>query len=234
LANLEAGFTCVQVWAKGYALTESECIRVRRGEDVTGVVVTLVRGAVLHGIAVDDRGEPVSGAKVTLHRNRETSIPLLRGTSGRPAYLKDTRTGSEGRFVLRELTGMTYQVEVDHPDYAIVRRDNVVVEVAQEQETSPFVLDRAARVEGVAIAPNGQLQADSIVQLTTVGGTSRRTSTDGSGRFVFRRLSPGEYQLACFGKTMNLSEVLRAAMNPPEKFLVEAGRTITRNVIKPD
>jgi len=231
LENLEPGFTCVQVWAKGYALTESECIKVTRGADIKGVVVTLVRGATLEGFVIDDRGLPVSRARVTLHRNKESDIPLLRGTSGRPAMMKDTLTDEDGRFALRDLTAMTYQVEVDHPDFAIVRRNNVAVAAASVQQADDFVMDRAARVEGVAKTSNGQLQADSIVYLQRVGGTSRQTSTDGRGRFVFTRLAPGDYMLSCYGKSMSLASVLANAQNQLEPFRVEAGLTVTRNVI---
>jgi len=231
LLDLEPGFTCVQVWAKGYALTQSECIKVARGQDIEGVVVTLVRGATLDGLVLDDRGSPVPGARISLHYNKESDIPMLRGSSGRPAMMKDTRTGPDGRFSLRDLTAMTYQVEVDHRDFAIVRRNNVVVEAASVHSTEDFLLDRAARVEGVATTTNGQLQADSIVYLQRVGGTSRQTSTDGRGRFVFPRLTPGDYMLSCFGKSMSLASVLTNAQNQLQPFRVEAGQTLKRNVI---
>lgn len=234
LQGLEAGFTCVHVWAKGYALTMSECFRVRRGEDVEGVVVTLVRGATLTGVVFDDRGLPVANARVSLHRNKEPEIAFLRGTSGRPAMMKDTRTGSDGRFRLRDLTGMTYQVEIDHPDFAIVRRNNVTVEQAIEQEAEPFILDREARVEGVVVAPNGQLKAGYTVNLMRVGGFSQQTAADGRGHFVFTRLAPGEYQLSCYGPSTGFAAALYAATNPPEPFRVDAGQTVKHNVVSVD
>jgi protocatechuate 3,4-dioxygenase beta subunit len=229
--DLDPGFWSVDVWAKGYSLTSSEPVRVKQGQPATGLTVTLLRGSTLSGLVRDDTGQPVKGASVSLHANREPEIDFLRDVEPMPGVTHGTRTDAEGRFRLEDLSARAYQVQVDHPEYAILRRNDVALAAEQALEAEPFILQRAATVRGSAVGGAGEPLPGVTVSLTEVNGYARQTTSDGRGQFVFTRVREGDYQLVCYGRQISLSAMLASVRNPPETFRVAAGATVQRNAV---
>jgi len=229
--DLDPGFWSVDVWAKGYSLTSSEPLKVKQGEQAGRLTVTLLRGATLSGMVRDSEGLAVANAAVTLHANREPEVDFLRDVTPIPGVTQGTRTDAEGRFALEDLSARKYQVQVDHPDYAIVRRNDVALAAEQELELEAFVLQRAATVQGSALSGTGEVLAGVTVSLTAVDGFARQAVTDGRGQFVFTRVREGDYQLVCYGKQLSLGAMLASLKNPPETFRVAAGASLQRNAI---
>ncbi|MGQ0551666.1 MAG: carboxypeptidase regulatory-like domain-containing protein [Planctomycetota bacterium] len=233
LDDLEPGFWCVAVWAKGYAVSESRCLRVHQGEQLEGLDVTLQLGAALTGRVVDDSGQAVPGAIVSLHPNREPEAEFLRQPDGGPLTRHRTVTDSDGRFRLDELTAQRVQVQVDHPDYAVVRRDDIAIPAQAELELEGFVLERTASVEGVALDRAGVPLTGVVVRLYRIGGMALQVTTDGGGAFRFPRVRAGDYQLTCEGRGGGLFSMLEYlhAGTGPDTLQLRPGDAVQRNVV---
>jgi hypothetical protein len=231
LEGLDAGFWSVDVWAKGYSLTSSEPVRLKQGQHLQGLRLTLLRGATLEGLVQDAEGLPIRGATVSLHPNREPEVDFLRDVDPMPGANRTARTGEDGRFQLEDLAAATYQVQVDHPDHALLRRNDVVVTAEQVVEAAPFVLQRSATVRGAAVDGSGQALGGVTVSLTSIDGLTRQVVTDARGQFLFTRVREGDYQLVCYGREPTLTAMLSALQHPPESFFVGAGATVQRNAL---
>jgi protocatechuate 3,4-dioxygenase beta subunit len=233
LEGLDPGFWCVEAWSQGYALTVGPCVRVRQGQDVVGVVVKLARAATLTGFVVDDSGAPVEGARVSLHANDEPDAEFLRDTEPSAALGAETRTDAQGRFTLRDLAARAFQVEVDHRDFAIVRRNDVTTEPGKEVETKPFVLTRSGSLSGQALSSLGDPLSGVTVHLYLVGQWTRQTISDGQGVFRYERLPEGDYELGCYGRNPDFGSMLSALDGPnkPVPFRVAKGQHVEHDVV---
>jgi len=229
--GLDPGWACVDVWAQGYALTSSDRVRVGQGEHVTGLVVRLVRGASLSARVVDETGAPVAGAKITLFLNHEPDADFLRDDPADNPRLKSTRTDKDGLFRLEDLSPLTYQVEVDHPDHARLRQNDIVVEAEKDNDAGTLVATRSASVRGAALDTGGNSLPGARVTLTLVNGPSREVRADGKGRYLFPRVPPGDYTLTCFGQNPNLSDILVSLRNINDTVHVDAGQELELNVV---
>jgi protocatechuate 3,4-dioxygenase beta subunit len=208
---------------------------VPQGRDIVGLEVRLRRGATLLGRVEDQAGAPVPGARVSLHGNHEPDIPFLRDTEPDPTLPPAIHTRDDGTWRFTGLAQRPYQLEVDHPDYALVRRNDVQAVAGRESEAAPVVLERGASISGTALSGGGQpLPGVAVYLASTEGGTGGgQTTSDGKGRFHFRRLPPGEYQLTCFGRNPGLAAMLSAAVgeNRPEPFELRQAEQLTVNVV---
>ena len=232
LEGLDPGFWCVEAWAQGYALTESPCVRVRQGQEVVGFVVKLARGATLKGLAVDASGAPVAGARVSLHPNFEPEAEALRDTEATAAG-GEGRTDEQGRFELRDLAARAFQLQLDHPDFAILRRNDVVSQAGKEVDLGAIVLTRSGSVSGQALSSLGDPLSGVTVHLYRVGDWTRQTTSDGQGEFRFERLPEGDYELSCYGRNPNFGAML-AALDGPDKpvpFRVGSGQHVQHDVV---
>jgi Carboxypeptidase regulatory-like domain len=229
--GLDPGWACVDVWAQGYALTNSECVRVLQGQKVDGLVVQLVRGAALFGRVVDETGAAVVGAKVSLHLNLEPDADFLRDDPADNPRLKATRTDADGRFRLEDLSPLVYQVEVDHPDHARLRQNGVRVVAEQENDAGTLLAARSATVRGAALDTAGNSIPGARVTLTLVNGPSREVTADGKGRFSFGRVAPGDYSLTCFGQMPSLGDMLVSLREVNNTFHLDAGQVLDLNVV---
>jgi hypothetical protein len=197
LEALEPGWYVLEVWARDFAVTLSPTVRLKPARDTTGVSVVLQPPAALLGRVVDDGGTPVAGARVSLHTNDTPTIDFLRATASEASWLINTRTGDDGYFELSNATEGSYQLEVDHADYPLHWQNDVTVEAGEREDLGELVLPRPAVVEGTLIDPAGQVMTNATVYLTggPNGSISRRSTSDGKGRYRFDRLPPGGYFL---------------------------------------
>lgn len=228
--GFDPGWACVDVWAQGYALTASACVKMTQGADIDGLVVQLVRGATLSGLVVDDLGNPVAGAAVGLHLNREPEVDFLRDDPRENPRLKSARTGADGRFLIEDLSPLTYQVEVDHPDHAILRHNDVAVAAATDNEAGTLVLTRNATIRGTALDAGGNALPGAAVTLTRLHGPSRDLKADARGRFEFPRVPAGDYMLTCFGRPPGLQDLLNSIKLPETPIRVQPGQVLELTV----
>ncbi len=235
LRDVETGWIRLEAWARGFALTTSEPVRVRPGADVGGVTLTLQYGATMRGRVVDDLDQPIAGAKITLHENKLANVEFLRSRQWpRSWQAVQGVTDSDGVFQLTDATERVYQVQVDHPDYPVYLVDDVEATAGALTEMPTLVVPRPGTIRGTAMAADGQALRRGTVFLG--GPENRQAQTDGEGRFVFRRLLPGDYHLDARPDKRSAGfdfalEVKRALESVPVR--VGPGEETTTTVVAP-
>jgi protocatechuate 3,4-dioxygenase beta subunit len=209
VGDLVPGWYMLEVWARGHAVTLSQPARVPKNGGVVGVAVSLQKSASLRGLVVDDLGQPIAGARVSLHTNNTPTFGFLRASASAGSWLTSTKTGGDGTFEFSEVTAKIYQLEVDHPAFPVSHQNDVAVRAGDAVELPTVVLDRAAVLKGVVLGATGQTLKG--VTVTLGGGKNRATRqvvSDGEGRFRFERLAPGGYQVHAYALTAAPIDVL--------------------------
>lgn len=203
--DLEPGVYVLELWAKNHAVTLSEPVRVKPRKDTTGVSITLQISSSLGGQVLDDLGQGVAGARLSLHVNLTPQVAFLREGQMRGSWHGATLTDAEGRFEFSDVTASIYQVEVDHRDYPATVVNHVQVSAGKHTQMEPITLPRPAVLTGQVIDASGQLMTNTKVFLG--GGESNRhsleTMTNGQGRYRFERLEPGPYMIRVYSPKAN-------------------------------
>ncbi len=147
---------------------------------VTEVEVALPLEAVLAGRVLGPEGLGLEGARIEL---------MGPGRGG----AAEVRTGADGRFEVRELTGDTYDLRVERSGYLPVARE---VRLPQS-EPLQLSLSPAAAVAVKVYGARGAPVEEASVSLSLVGEgrgeTVREEGTDARGGVHFGGLVPGSY-----------------------------------------
>lgn len=197
--DMRPGYYTFEVWAPGYAPLQSSPELLEPGQ-TRELVISLKPASLLRGRVVNDRGEPVRGAKVGLHTNNISTISWLRGDDSKAIWHKSTTTDVDGNYELVDIMPRKYQIEVDHPDYSVLRLNDINAPKNRARELEDLVLETPARIRGVVTATDGSPVAGARVEC---GGRDMRdepvvglsTRTNARGEYSFRRLPPGWYVL---------------------------------------
>ncbi|MEO0652279.1 MAG: carboxypeptidase-like regulatory domain-containing protein, partial [Planctomycetota bacterium] len=178
-------------------------LEVEAGRSLEGLRFELPPSLRIAGRVVDDRGQPVVGARVlVLPRDR----PPLQ--SSRP------RTDEEGRFVVRGLTRGVHDLTVTHSDYAETRIEGIelgdddrgIVELGELEVVLARGVEVAvrARVDGLAaagaLARLTRVEADADERARAAGAAfsglfDGRGIAGSDGRAELGRVLPGVYRL---------------------------------------
>ncbi len=188
VAELGAGTMEVEVRAGGYRPTKLQGIRLAAGEEVSGLEITLERGALeVSGSVLDEDERPVEGAHVL----------LAFGTSS-----SNLTTDAGGHFQGTLAEPGVYELKVYHREYLDFRQ---VVHLAESGAPLEVRLRKGQTVEGQVIDKSGQAVAGAAVWLTqeqpmaghrsgTTGGR-RPSTTDREGMFTIERVSQGVHKV---------------------------------------
>lgn len=208
LTDDQGGFRFDDIGDGAYELSASSKTQVASGKlaiahagarDSSGLVVRVEGGAEIRGIVVDARGLPVAGADVS-------------GGSG------STKSGADGRFVLRGLEARAYDLSATTPT-----------------EGSPFqrvAVDRGGRAEvrltvatsslaGLVVDPRGApiSQAFVVAQIDSADGPRIFVErADLYGHFDFGGIAPGRYEVYA-QRTLEALEGAKLSVPAPARAL---------------
>ncbi len=188
--DLEPGTYTIEVGADRYAsATKAEFLVVAEQVADAGTL-TLPSRSVLRGrvFAARDRA-PVSGATVRVALVEDLGHPA---TAGAKTSWTETTT-SEGAFATTELPAGTFEVVVEHPQFAQAKTR---VSFRPDSDTPELTLElsRGGTLTGTVL--NGKLDPVPGVRIVAAQGAegdSRISDTGSDGRYVIDGLAPGTY-----------------------------------------
>jgi protocatechuate 3,4-dioxygenase beta subunit len=187
----------------------SRTVRVAAGQGESQDV-PLTRGATLVGRVQDAEGRPVEGALVQVSRAGENVFrAFLRSVEGEGAV----RTARDGSFRATRLApGENQRLDVRHDDYEERSIGGLSLAAGAARSGITVVLRRGLSLRGVVKDEEGRPLAGAEVtlasartfrasrggvQLALVGpGSQVRRETGADGRFEFRGLKAGEYEVS--------------------------------------
>ncbi|MHC4154899.1 MAG: hypothetical protein ACYST6_08265 [Planctomycetota bacterium] len=154
----------LQVAAEGFAWGLSGEINTDVNQ---AAIIELGSGGAIIGKVVDQKGEPIGGAKV---------IPLSRAGGNNPRTL-ETFVAEEGavetvngNFELKHLSAGTETIKVTHPDYSFVVVKDIEVLEARETKPVEIVLTKGGTAEGYVYDAEGKPQANVTLYFQDASG----------------------------------------------------------------
>lgn len=153
--------------------------RIRVDEDAE-LRVPLGPGASLAGVVIDDLGEPIEGAQVTIERE-DGALPPWIG-----------RSDEEGRFAFDTLHAGAHALRVAAVGHGSVARSGV----EPDGESLRITLDRVGSIAGRVQDESGQPQPGATVVIAGSGlWPALQVESDAEGRFVADGVPPGIYEI---------------------------------------
>ncbi len=181
--------------AEGFGRPEPVRVEVPEPDGAPPVVIALVPAAGISGSVLDPEGQPVEGARVTLHLGLED---ISRLTDGRES-LPSAGTDAEGAFELEGLTPGSVELVASADGLADSETRSFALEPGQVIRDQVFTLRTGATLTGEVFDAEGEPAVGVMViaQIPTnpVGGGQQGSRTDSAGFFEFTHLTPGNYQV---------------------------------------
>jgi len=173
------------VRASGYLTAQARSVRPPTAQPVT---IRLEPDAVLRGRVVDEAGNPVAGARINLRWQaflpEEPDRPV-----GQP-ILRETRSGTDGRFELRGIPEGTSNVSASASGF--VALEPLRVELPRPAETGELrlVLERGAALQGRVTTAAGE-----PVPAVRVGAGGATASTNDDGLYWLEGVEVGRQEV---------------------------------------
>ena len=157
---------------------------VRKGEPGP-LLLKLAPAATIAGSVVDSAGHPVPGAGIDLE-----------GAPGGEPF----RTGPDGKFRLPGLRpGSAYKLTASHEGFAPTAATVRTAPAGRASSPARIVLHDGARVSGRLAGEDGSPVAGAELALVSpedqIGSRAARARSDSEGKFAFRHLLPGVFNL---------------------------------------
>ena len=204
ISGINPGHFVLQVEALQYAKTYSKPFELREGETAPKRVdVTMNAGATIFGQIVDESGAPVEGARVESLDNSFQDNPLtIIFKPLMPAKVSEmsVTTGKNGNFRIEMLTPASYQLRIDHKDFARKWVKGLTVQDGQKLDAGSVKMTSGVIVKGKVFV-DGRPKAGVEISLSTAQGSKgppvfERAFTNKDGRYEFaRRMPAGRYEI---------------------------------------
>jgi len=214
--DLDPGDYVLEVRANGYADARSDPFSiVKHSVSPAQVRITMARGGTLAGTVTSPTGDPVGGALVSINSNNHVESQIgriFRQLAPSDERERKQRTGSDGSYEFEHIPSSTYQVAVEHNEYAPETINDVFINDDDQGGNAPLdiPLPPGAIIAGRAMDLDNSPLAFSKVQISQPSnGYMDAGTTDANGRFSFNNLREGNYQI-----TVNPERVKGEAVHP--------------------
>ena len=216
-------------------------------------VVSSTAGNTLEGYVFDHEGKPVPDAVVKISADpfMDEALSMAWFLGKNPTGKSDsTRTNAEGKYVFRGINPRNdYFMMADHEEFRPRQEEGVFVGEGGNFTGPDFHMATGATLSGYVVdvgnnpVPDAQLYLDSAYMMgeNQVSPDRMSTTTDGTGFYEFRHVSPGPRNLSCIaeGYGMTVLHNIQFAYDQPEQreeraITLEVGQPIAGRVFGPD
>jgi protocatechuate 3,4-dioxygenase beta subunit/5-hydroxyisourate hydrolase-like protein (transthyretin family) len=217
LDNIPPGQLQLMVHATGYVAATRGDITVEDGKTVSGIDISLDRGASLSG-RVTSASAPVSGAQVRVAFQRAASFG-------------NVTTDGDGLYSLEGLAEGDQTIEFQKQGFVVLRKP-VTITAGKDQHLDAE-LDPGRELHGRVVDHSGQ--GIAMANIATVGGDGRplgMVTSDGEGSFVLQGLADGSYKVTARKDgyvSADASDVV-LPQSGPVTLTMETGATINGRV----
>jgi protocatechuate 3,4-dioxygenase beta subunit len=212
--------------------------------------VTLRPGGISVGRVVDEAGRPVAGVQVSLLTREVLGLPA----DGMEEALRDlfqvvrsTETDAAGVLRFDDLAEGRFDLSLDHPSYAPVRRKDLTVRSGESADLGRFVLRGGTTLTGTVTDPDGRpLEGVALYARTRLSDPMQPTfpaapPTGPDGAFEISHLPSGKITLSAILKGYvtelftieRFGEPLHLTLRPAEETPI-LGPRLRGRVIGPD
>ena len=229
MANVSAGRFDLRVTRPGSAETDVRGIVIPEGEARADLgEITLLPGAAIEGIVVDERDRPVQGAEIEL-------APFGPDFDARLFFREPIQSGSDGRFRIADLPrGTRVVLKARHPDLAPAEMAGVEAPTA---EPVRLRLTRPRSLEGRVGDRHGEPVDGARLHFSETAGTPigggwaqqpAQATSDAEGRFVLSGLKPGTAYVTATAsgyrtRSAQPVEIPEEGQAPPLEITLEPG-----------
>lgn len=184
--GLEPGIFNLEVSAEGYKKRVLRGLELPEEADVEDLEIILERGLAVTGRVLDDRGRPVSGARVSAMMENDG------GEMNMDIGFPSTETDGEGRYRLGGLELGRYRISAFSPEG--VRAEAITI-VRPGDNLVNLSFGRTTEVSGRVVDESGEPVAGARVSLA--GQPDGRSAPSGAdGAFRFAAIPDGTYRLS--------------------------------------
>jgi hypothetical protein len=215
--DLPAGEAEVVVEKAGYA----RGVETLELDPNGGLTIVLSEGRSLAGTVVTESGAPIPGATV---------IVELDPPADRPGTTWTAHADAEGRFHLETLPTFPLVLRAEARGY-----ESLTIRLT-DRDPPPLVLGRAGGISGIVIDTEDQPAVGATVVLGGSGvWPARSTQTDSGGRFAFRGVPAGVYEVS--SRRGSLVSAPREGLSLESggaldlRLVLEPGRTLHGTVV---
>ena len=256
LAGLPQGVYRVGFDEKSYVFVDRRQIEVDSGE-VQTLDVALTEVVALVGRVSDEKGLPIAGARGALSTGTESRMGMMmramaRDGENRSAFV----SGLDGTFKATRLApGTNQKLTVTHPEFerrvipgvdlpaGALKPAALDVVLSPGYMLSGVVKDKEGRpIEAALVALNRSVtmqggRSGNMMSFSTTESVRPQTETDFEGKFGFKGLSAGDYDVAISktGFTRSTSNAVKAGDGAtPMEVVLNPGASIAGRVVQPN
>lgn len=194
IEDLEPGRYSLKVFHNDYRPTWSEAFDLRRVY-VHGLTVEMEPGATLHGVVLDERDQPLSGAKVSLLENTYRETPIAGLLYGKEAKLAAVRSDADGAFEFDRLVAGIYQLRVEAEGLVTLYHRDVPVVDDEENDAGALRMSVGGTVVVSVFDARGVAATGATVSLSSAAGDHWDAVVNAAGEAVFERVPSGSYDV---------------------------------------
>jgi protocatechuate 3,4-dioxygenase beta subunit len=202
-----------------------ESLRIDHDELANEQSITLRRGAPVSGIVLGPDGRPVANAKITMSQtqDRRDMLAMIDGVRTLRARLR-TSSDDSGQWRIDVVAAGSYSVEASTE--TLGPTDELTLELDGKTAKQGIVVrvDPNSELVGTVVDSTGRAVAEADVEARS-GKRRERAETDTSGRFVFRAIRHGDWEVSA-GEGQRASTATKVALG-------RHGRAEVRLVLEP-